>query len=91
MNGQHQKQPDVARPASTGTRERPVCLFKLDVGNRKGKKIKQEELSENGKTVVLNSEPFADDVCICVASKIHCTVLCNLSNSWFITTTVHVQ
>eukprot|EP00731_Ephydatia_muelleri_P021787 Em0014g378a len=58
MNGQHQKQPDIARPASTGTRERPVCLFRLDVGNRKGKKIKQEELSENGKTVVLNNYSF---------------------------------
>lgn len=53
---------DVVRTKSRGSIERPACLFRLEVGNRKGKKTKQVELSDNGRTVELNSEYLGECV-----------------------------
>ena len=45
---------DVVRAKSKGSIERPACLFRLEVGKREGRK--QEKLSDNERTVKLNSE-----------------------------------
>ena len=68
LNQPQQKQLDGERPTGSDLRERrSLCLFRLDVGNRKGKKIKLDELSDNGKTVVLNSKTyFSWRLCACV-------------------------